>query len=104
MKRKMYGYSDITNAGNKVSTSFQGFFTNSLPTFEKRLDRYFLENFEAIIDEWALLTEDDLLELERRLDKAIDSLRKLEKSRSEIEDDLMEIQSLISELETEHGN
>ena len=100
----MYGYSDITRAGNKFSTNFQGLFNDSVPTFEKRLDRYFDENFEAIIDEWGLIVENDLVELERRLNKAIDTLKLLEISYQEIENEVSEVDNIISELEAEHGN
>ena len=100
----MYGYSDIKKAGNTFSTNFQGLITDNLPTLEKRLDRYFYENFESIIDEWGLLVENDLLELERRLNKAITSLAELERGHLKIRDDMSEIEKMISELEGDYGN
>ena len=44
----------------------QGYLEQKLPTMDRSLDTYFDKNMEAIIEEWGLLVENDLLDLERR--------------------------------------
>jgi len=40
-----------------------------VPTFDKSLDAYFDRRFSAIIEEWDLVTESDLVRLDRRLER-----------------------------------
>ena len=44
-----------------------GYMDQKLPTMDKSLDTYFDKNMEAIIEEWGLLVENDMRELERRV-------------------------------------
>lgn len=48
-----------------------------IPTFNRSLDRYFDVHFEAIINEWQLLTDHDLSELERRVDLVTEEVDRL---------------------------
>ena len=54
-----------------------GYLNDNLPTMDKSLDSYFDKNMEAIIQEWGLLVEDDLLDLERRLNKVTEQVNHL---------------------------
>ncbi|ABD41547.1 hypothetical protein Mhun_1827 [Methanospirillum hungatei JF-1] len=49
-------------------SSFETRATSQVPTFDRTLDSYFDRNFEAIVEEWGLITEADLHEYARRLE------------------------------------
>jgi len=52
--------------------------TERIPTLDKSLDRYFDRYMDAIVQEWELLTEFDLVSLEGRLKRITEEIGKLE--------------------------
>ncbi len=80
-------------------SGFAGKIEQALPTFDKSLDSYFDKNFAAIIEEWGLLTENDLQALETRLTKATSEIGTLCAGKTMIEKRMENLDSLISSLE-----
>lgn len=76
-----------------------GYLNEKLPTMDKSLDTYFDKNMEAIIQEWGLLVEDDLLDLERRLNKVTALVNQLYNQKNVLNDRVTELDALISKLE-----
>ena len=56
-----------------------------IPTFTKTLDRYFDAHFEGIIEEWQLLTEHGLRDLEKRLENVTVEINTLYSEKSALE-------------------
>lgn len=76
-----------------------GFFQERVPTFDRRLDRYFDQNFAAIIGEWGLLKQEDLMDLERRLNRVTGEVKRLSRERIEIEDRVARLDALVTRIE-----
>lgn len=70
-----------------------------LPTMDKSLDKYFDSHMSAIIQEWGLITEPYLEELEHRLGVVHTELLKLEKGRTRLEKRAADLDAGIRELE-----
>ncbi len=70
-----------------------------LPTMDKSLDKYFDSHMAAIIQEWGLITEPYLDELEHRLAVVHTDLLKLEKGRTRLEKRAEDLDAGIRELE-----
>lgn len=70
-----------------------------IPTLEKALDRYFDANFEAIIEEWQLLTDYELRDLERRLDSVTEQIDSLYTKKTDIEKRAKTLDKEITTLE-----
>ena len=56
-----------------------------IPSLERTLDKYFDANFEAIIEEWGLLTDYELQDLERRLTTVTEQIDDLYSKKETIE-------------------
>ncbi|HTY15686.1 MAG TPA: hypothetical protein VMC42_08270 [Methanoregulaceae archaeon] len=76
-----------------------GYLSNKLPTMDKSLDTYFDKNMEAIIEEWGLLVENDLLNLERKVNKVTEQVNQLYKQKTILSDRAAKLDTLISKLE-----
>ena len=76
-----------------------GFLQEKVPTLDRKLDRYFDQNFAAIIEEWGLLRDDDLLDLERRLQRVTSEIHRLNRGKIEITDRVARLDSLIMRME-----
>ena len=76
-----------------------GYVSERLPTMDKSLDTYFDKNMEAIIEEWGLLVEKDLLELERRVNRVTEQVNQLYNQKSVLSDRTAKLDTLISKLE-----
>jgi hypothetical protein len=76
-----------------------GYLNDKLPTMDKSLDSYFDNNMASIIEEWGLLVEDDLLDLERRLNKVTEQVDHLYKQKKALGDRAIKLEALISKLE-----
>jgi hypothetical protein len=50
-----------------------------IPSLDKSLDRYFDRYMESIVQEWELVTENDLISMEARLKRITEELGRLEK-------------------------
>lgn len=70
-----------------------------IPTLEKALDRYFDANFEAIIEEWQLLTDYELRDLEKRLDTVTGQIDNLYAKKTDIEKRAKTLDNEIKALE-----
>ena len=76
-----------------------GYLDQKLPTMDKSLDTYFDKNMEAIIEEWGLLVENDMLELERRINKVTGEINRLYSQKDVLNDRVTKLDTLISRLE-----
>jgi uncharacterized protein YjbJ (UPF0337 family) len=76
-----------------------GYLDQKLPTMDKSLDTYFNKNMEAIIEEWGLLVENDMLELERRVKKVTGEINQLYSQKDVINERVTKLDTLISRLE-----
>lgn len=70
-----------------------------LPTLDRSLDAYFDRHFAAIIEEWDLLTGNDLKNLENRLDRVSGEITRLYEGKMALESRAQELDRLISQLE-----
>ena len=77
----------------------QGTIESRVPTFDRSLDRYFDEHFAAIIEEWDLVTETDLVRLEIRLDHLTDEISSLYAKKTATESRARALDALITSLE-----
>ena len=76
-----------------------GYLNDKLPTMDKSLDTYFDKNMEAIIEEWGLLVENDLLNLERKVNKVTEQVNQVYKQKTVLSDRAAKLDTLISKLE-----
>ncbi len=76
-----------------------GYLNENLPTMDRTLDAYFDRNMEAIIEEWGLLVENDLLDLERKLNKVTEQVNQIYNEKSHLSDRAVKLDALISRLE-----
>jgi len=70
-----------------------------IPTLDKSLDAYFDQHFDAIIEEWDLVTETDLRRLGDRLSRVSDEISALYAWKVTIESRAEKLDELISLLE-----
>ena len=70
-----------------------------VPTFDKSLDSYFDRRFSAIIEEWDLVTESDLMRLAQRLERVSDEISGLVAERGALEARSKNLDELVSSLE-----
>jgi hypothetical protein len=76
-----------------------GYLDEKLPTMDKSLDAYFDKNMELIIEEWGLLVENDLLDLERRVNKVTTLISQLDTRKDAMNARVKKLDDLISKLE-----
>ena len=76
-----------------------GYLDQKLPTMDKSLDTYFDKNMEAIIEEWGLLVENDILDLERRVNKVTAEIDQLYDHKDVINERVTKLDAVISDLE-----
>ena len=72
--------------GDKIKYTFKDIdksYANTTDAFSKRLDSFLDERSEELIENWSLVTTDDLSALEERCTSACDSIDALEKRFSE---------------------
>lgn len=74
-------------------------FVDSIPIFDKHLDSFFKRNAEAIIDEWELLTDDDLQHLRKNLNYLSYEVGRLVVEKGNLEKRVHTIRSAIEDLE-----
>ena len=70
-----------------------------VPTFDKSLDAYFDKHFAAIIEEWDLVTENDLEALANRLTRVTDEISSLYAGKAAIEARVQRLDETITSLE-----
>jgi hypothetical protein len=76
-----------------------GYMEQNLPTMDKSLDTYFDKNMEAIIEEWGLLVENDMLDLERRVNKVSAEINQLYDHKEVIRERVTKLDIVITNLE-----
>jgi hypothetical protein len=76
-----------------------GYLDQNMPTMDKSLDTYFDKNMAAIIEEWGLLVENDLLDLERRVNNVTSEINRMYKNKDVISDRVKRLETIISNLE-----
>jgi len=76
-----------------------GYLDQKLPTMDKSLDTYFDQNMEVIIEEWGLLVENDMLDLERRVNKVTAEINQLYDQKDVLGERVKKLDVLISSLE-----
>jgi len=76
-----------------------GTIESRIPTFDKSLDAYFDQNFAAIIEEWDLVTENDLHRLESRLARVSDDISSLYAGKMKAELRAKALDDLITSME-----
>jgi septal ring factor EnvC (AmiA/AmiB activator) len=77
----------------------KGYMDQKLPTMDKSLDTYFDKNMEAIIEEWGLLLENDLIDLERRVNTVTAEINQLYNQKDVLNDRVTKLDATISKLE-----
>ncbi len=77
----------------------QGYLDQKLPTMDKSLDIYFDKNMEAIIEEWGLLVENDILDLQRRINKVTADINQLDNNKKVLSERVTKLDAFISNLE-----
>jgi hypothetical protein len=70
-----------------------------LPTMDKSLDKYFDSHMSAIVEEWGLVTQHDLDEIDRRLQVSGSGINKLETGRARIEKRAADLDAEIRKME-----
>lgn len=73
-----------------------------IPTFSRALDKYFDIHFEAIIEEWQLLTDYELADLERRVEVITEKVQDLYDTKTTLEKRTANLEAEIEELEELH--
>lgn len=77
----------------------KGYLEEKLPTLDRTLDRYFDQHAGEIIKEWGLVRDDDLLELERQVERATAEISRLGKGREVIRERIARLDARIAKLE-----
>jgi predicted nuclease with TOPRIM domain len=77
----------------------KGYMDQKLPTMDKSLDTYFDKKMEAIIEEWGLLVENDLLDLERRVNTVTAEINQLYNQKDVLNERMTKLDATISKLE-----
>jgi hypothetical protein len=77
----------------------QGYLDQKLPTMDRSLDTYFDKNMEAIIEEWGLLVENDILDLQRRINKVTADINQLDNNKKVLSERVTKLDAFISNLE-----
>ena len=97
----MVMYPTITRAGNYWHElgNMPDTFLDNIPTFDKRLDSFFDKHAESIIEEWGLLTDNDLRDFKRKLDFLSYEVNRLVVEKSTLERRTRDLRSMIEELE-----
>ena len=79
-------YKEKVSMGEKIKYTFKDIdksYSNTTDAFSKRLDAFLDERSEELIENWSLVTTEDLSSLEERCVSACDSIDDLEKRFSE---------------------
>jgi len=76
-----------------------GAIESRVPTFDKSLDAYFDRRFSAIIEEWDLVTESDLVRLDKRLERVTSEISGIYAERAALEARAEKLDELVSSLE-----
>ena len=76
-----------------------GSVATSIPTFDRQLDNFFERNAGAIIDEWDLITDEDLNHIQRRLEYLTYEVNRLVISKGNLEKRVQNLSTMIGKLE-----
>jgi hypothetical protein len=94
-------YPTFTRTKNYMQelSSLPGSIADSIPTLDKQLDSFFDRNAEAVIDEWGLVTDDDLRHLKQKLEFLSYEVERLVVEKSNLEKRTSDLKLAIEELE-----
>ncbi|MFH0967706.1 MAG: hypothetical protein V1862_08505 [Methanobacteriota archaeon] len=79
--------------------SISGSYYDSIPTLDKQLDSFFDRHAEAIIEEWGLVTDDDLRHLRMKLDYLSYEVARLVVEKDNLEKRVSDLKEAIGDLE-----
>jgi hypothetical protein len=85
--KKWYDFSGATRS-----------FEERMPSLDKSLDRYFSTHIDAIIQEWELLTENDLLSMEGRLKRITEEIGTLEQGHAGLRERALVLDASLKEM------
>jgi len=74
-------------------------FNDRLPTLDKQLDTFFDRHAEAIIEEWGLVTDDDIRHLRMKLDYLSYEVGRLVVEKGNLERRVSDLRQSIVDLE-----
>ena len=80
-------------------SDMSGSFLDNIPTLDSQLDNFFDRNAESIIEEWGLVTDDDLRHLKMKLDYLSYEVNRLVVEKSNLEKRALDLKSAIEDLE-----
>ena len=97
---------DKVSMGDKIKYTFKDVpssLNNSTDLFSKKLDSFLDEKSEELIEDWSLVTKDDLSILEERCDTACESIDDLEKRfndyQTNTDDNIADLDTRLKALE-----
>ncbi len=97
---------DKVSMGDKIKYTFKDVpssLNNSTDLFSKKLDSFLDEKSEELIEDWSLVTKDDLSDLEERCDTACESIDDLEKRfkdyQTNTDDNIADLDKRLKDLE-----
>ena len=97
---------DKDSMGDKIKYTFKDVpssLNNSTDLFSKKLDSFLDEKSEELIEDWSLVTKDDLSDLEERCDTACESIDDLEKRfkdyQTNTDDNIADLDTRLKALE-----
>ena len=97
---------DKVSMGDKIKYTFKDVpssLNNSTDLFSKKLDSFLDEKSEELIEDWSLVTKDDLSDLEERCDTACESIDDLEKRfkdyQTNTDDNIADLDTRLKALE-----
>ncbi len=70
-----------------------------IPTLAGTLDSYFDENIEAIIEEWQLLTDYELKDLGKKLERVTEEINNLQTEKKTVEARAASLEAELTKLE-----
>ncbi|HWQ67372.1 MAG TPA: hypothetical protein VN372_10925 [Methanospirillum sp.] len=74
-------------------------FLDTIPTLDKHLDSFFDRNADGIIEEWGLVTSNDIRRLRMKLDFLSYEVNRLVIEKSNLEKRTLDLRKTIKELE-----
>lgn len=94
-------YQSISKASDfwQELSSFSESAFDSIPTLENQLDGYFERNAASIIEEWGLLTDDDLRQLRMKIEYLSYEVGRLAVEKNNFEKRTIALKAALDDLE-----
>lgn len=95
-----FGYRAFNENGYfKKISSISDSFLDNIPDFDRKLDLFFSQNAEVIVDEWKLVTNDDLNNLRSKLDYLSYEVNRLTVEKDSFEKRVQLLRATLDQLE-----